>query len=254
MTTETLWGELHLNPDEPVHLTVGALRIQLKRMDDELWLFTERDDRPQEGDGEWRRWAVPAAAAVRVRPASPDRLLVVSHELPFHLPSRGHAKVYVRIPLSVQVLVTGSGLQDLVVVDEPSHMLSDTWWGTREEGELAYWLTTKARAQVSADLFVPHIAMCTVHLENHSEESLPVDKFAVRAPHLSMFEREGRMWTDEVKVRYQAASEGSEIHFGRRPPRDEPAGTLLAGPRVPVRKGFQARTFDRLRTLAELGG
>lgn len=254
MNEERPWGALHLAPDQPVDLSVGALRLQAKRVGGELWLFTEREDRAREGDGEWRRWAVPEDATVRLRPTTPDRLLVVSHELPFHLPGQGRAKIYVRIPLSVQVLVTGSGLQDLVVLDEPSHVLSDTWWGTVQEGELAYWLTTKARAQVSPDLFLPHMAMCTVRLENESEESLPVDKFAVRALHLSVFQREGRLWTDEVKVRYQASAEGSEIHFGGRPPRDEPQGDLLAEPRVPVKRGLQARTFDRLRTLAALGG
>ncbi len=254
MDDDRTWGALQLAPDVPVELSFGALRLQAKRVGGELWLFSEREDRPREDDGEWRRWAVPDDVTVHVRPATPDRLLVVSHELPFHLPGHGQARIYVRIPLSVQVVVAGSGLDDLVVLDEPSHVLSDTWWGTVQEGELAYWLTTKARAQVSPDLFLPHIAMCTVRLENHSEEPLPVDKFAVRALHLSVFRHEGRLWTDEVKVRYQDAAEGSEIRFGGRPPRDEPAGTLLAEPRVPVRKGLQARTFDRLRSLAALGG
>ena len=254
MTDETPWGDLQLAHDETVDVTVGALRLQVKRKGGELWLLTERDDRSRDGDGEWRRWAVPDDAVVQIRPATPDRLLVVSHELPFHLPGRGQARVYVRLPLFVQARVRGTGMDEILVLDEPSHVLSDTWWGTVQEGELAYWLTTKARAEVAADLFVPHIAMCTVRLENHSEEALPVDKFAVRALHLSVFQHEGRIWTDEVRVRYLASTEGSEIRFGGAPPEGEPEGTLMAEPRVSVRRGLQARTFDRLRSLAALGG
>lgn len=254
MTDQRIWGEVDLAGDAPVDVSVGALRLRLHRRGSELWLLTERDGRVGDSDGEWQRWAVPRDVAVHVRPALPDRLLVVSHELPFHLPGHGEADVYVRIPLFVQVVVSGVDMNELLVLDEPNFVLSDTWWGTVEEGELAYWLETKARAEISPDLFVPHIAMCPIHLENGSDHPLPVDRFAVRALHLSLFEHEGRVWTDDVRVRYMAAAEGSEIRFGGEPPRQEPSGSRLAEPRVPIRRGLQARTFNRLRSLSVLGG
>jgi hypothetical protein len=248
------WGELDLAPDSVTELSIGALHLAVKRVRGEVWLLTERDDRPREGDGEWQRWAVPDGTVVRLRPSVPDRLLVVSHEHPFHLPGRGKARVYVRIPLFVQVVLSGPGMTELLVLDEPSMVLSDTWWGTIQEGELAYWLSTRARSEVSPDLFVPHIAMCPVHLENESGEALPVDKFAVRGLHLSLFRHEERVWTDELSVRYLEAGEASEIRFGGTPPKEEPRGVRLAEPRMPIRRGLQARTFDRLRSLAVLGG
>lgn len=254
MTDQRIWGEVDLASDEPVEVTVGALRLCVQRRGGEIWLLTERDDRVRDTDGEWQRWAVPEDAVVRLRPALPERLLVVSHELPFHLPGHGEADVYVRIPLFVQVVVSGADMTELLVLDEPSLVLSDTWWGTVAEGELAYWLETKARAETSPELFVPHIAMCPIHLENGSDHPLPVDRFAVRAMHLSLFEHEGRVWTDEVRVRYLAAAEGSEIRFGGEPPEEDPSGTRLAEPRVAIRRGLQARTFNRLRSLSMLGG
>ncbi len=254
MTHQRTWGEVDLAPDDPVDLTLGSLRLRMKRRGSEIWLLTERDDRARDTDGEWQRWAVPEDVIVRMRPALPERLLVVSHELPFHLPGHGEADVYVRIPLFVQVVVSGARMGELVVLDEPSFVLSDTWWGTVAEGELAYWLETKARAEISPDLFVPHIAMCPIHLENGSDHPLPVDRFAVRALHLSLFEHDGRVWTDDVRVRYMASTEGSEIRFGGEAPEEEPSGRRLADPRVAIRRGLQARTFDRLRSLSVLGG
>ena len=62
------------------------------------------------------------------------------------------------------------------------------------------------------------------------------------------------MWTDEVKVTYLAAAEGSEIHFGGTSPAEQPGGERVAEPRVSVRRGLQARTFDRLRSFSMLGG
>lgn len=213
-----------------------------------------RTSRGEGPNSEWDRWSIDDASTVLARPAPPDRLLVVSHEHPFHLPGRRQARVFVRVPLFAQIVVRTQGAEDLVVLDMPSLVLSDTWWGTVQEGELAYWLSTKARAALTPDLFVPHLAVCPIHLENQSDEALPVDKFAVRSIHLSLFEKDGRTWTDEVRVRYVAAAEGSEIRMAGEPPVEEPGAERLSEPRVPIRRGLQARTFDRLKSLSVLGG
>lgn len=254
MTDQQPWGELALEPGVSVERTLGTLHLTVKRTRNEIWLSAERGARAGNADVDWARWAVPDNARLHLRPAAPDRLLVVSHEYPFHLPGRNTARLFVRVPVFVQAFVSSPDMDDLVVLDQPSVVLSDTWWGNVQEGELAYWLTTKARAEITDDLFVPHMAMCPVQLENESGEALPVDRFSVRALHLSLFRRGSRTWTDEVKVTYLAAEEGSEIAFGGRSPAEEPDGELISPPRVSMRRGFQARTFDRLRSISMLGG
>ncbi|MDZ7778541.1 MAG: hypothetical protein U5R14_01210 [Gemmatimonadota bacterium] len=255
MTHSPPWGTLDLAPGDSTELTIGTLRIVVRRQDTEIRLRVGRDvDWDEEADADWERWAVPEDARLHLRPAAPDRLLVVSHEYPFHLPGRRDARVFVRLPVFVQGVVVSAELDDLLVLDAPSVVLSDTWWGTIQEGELAYWLTTKARAEVSDELFVPHMAMCPVRLENESNEALPVDRFAVRALHLSLFRSGSRIWTDEVGVRYLAAAEGSEIEFGGSPPAEAPDAVPVSEPRIGIRRGLQARTFDRLRTFTMLGG
>lgn len=248
------WGPLDLSPGSSRELDIGTLHLEVHRTAEEVWLRRDpRPGMPVQAD-EWQRWAISGDAELHLRPAGPDRLLVVSHEYPFRLPARRQAHFFVRVPLFVQVVASGPDLDDLVLSDEPAIVLSDTWWGTMQEGELAYWLNTTARAEVTDDLFVPHAGMCPVHLENGSGEVLPVTRFAVRAQHLSLFAQGGRMWTDEVRVRYHAAAEGSEIHFGGGPPDEAPGARTLATPRVALRRGLQARTFDRLRSLSMLGG
>ncbi|MEX2467027.1 MAG: hypothetical protein WD995_08950 [Gemmatimonadota bacterium] len=254
MTDPRPWGELDLAPGASTDLTIGTLHLTVKRTPTEIWLRSERGERTDEDHDDWERWSVPDDARVHLRPAAPDRLLVVSHEYPFHLPGRRKARVFVRLPVFAQVVLTSPEIDDVVALDEPSLVLSDTWWGNIREGELAYWLTTKARAEVSDELFVPHMAMCPVQLENESGEALPVDKFSVRGLHLSLFRAGPRIWTDEVKVTYLAAEEGSDIRFGKRPPVEQPDAQPISEPRVALRRGLQARTFDRLRSFSVLGG
>ena len=246
MATAGFWGDLALAPGRSETLDYGTLRLMVERTEREVWLHIGRAS-GDDGEGEAvRRWAIPEAARLSVRPAAPDRLVVVSQEHPFHLPSHAEARVYVRIPLFVRVVASWPGSSELVIADVPSIVLSDTWWGTFTEGELAYWLTTTARAEVSDDVFLPHVAMCPFRFANRSEEALPVERFAVRVPHLTIFADGARMWTDEVRVRYAAAAEGSEIGFGGRPPAESPNAERVAAPRIPTRRRFHARTFGRL--------
>src|SRR5690606_15263889 len=253
MTHTHPWGTLDLPPGASTELAIGSLHVEVRRTPYEIWLRCGRG--PDTADLEdWRRWSIPDDAELQLRPASPDRLLVVSHEYPFQLPGRRSARIFTRVPLFVQIVASGADIGDIVVMDEPSLVLSDTWWGTVQEGELAYWLSTTARAEVTDDLFVPHAGMCPVQLENVSGEALPVDRFALRAQHLTLFDHGHHIWTDEVRVRYHAKAEGSEIDFAGRPPAEAPGATPLARPRIAVRRGLHARTFDRLRSLSMLGG
>lgn len=253
-TTKALpapWGEVRLEPGETHEMELGTLRLGLRRTANEVWLRAARSD-DDDDDTPWRRWAAKRGIRVEVRPAVPDRLLVVSHEHEYHLPPNGKSRTFVRIPLFVQVVLTWEG-GEIVAADVPSVVLSDTWWGTFTEGELAYWLTTKARAELTEDLFVPHFGMCTLELVNDSPLALSVERFAVRVPHLSLFTGQDRTWTDQVSVRYEDSPEGSEIRFSRKAPAEAGETSRIAAPRIPLGRSFRAKTFDRIRTLSNLG-
>ena len=80
-----------------------------------------------------------------------------------------------------------------------------------------------------------------------------MERFAVRVPHLSLFAQRERMWTDRVAVRYEDSPEGSEIDFAGSAPEEAEGAALITPPRVPLDRGFHAKTFDRLRSLSNLG-
>ena len=247
------WGEVDLADGETRTVDLGTLRLITRRTADEVWIQSQRwpslSD-PEEGD--WNRWAAAADSVVSLRPAMPDRVLVVSHEHSYHLPPRREGKVYVRIPLFVQVVLQ-EHRQEQILADLPSVVLSHTWWGTLAEGELGYWLTTKARAALTDDLFLPHFGVCPLRLANGSGDALPVQRFALRVAHLSIFSDGMRSWTDEVRVAYEGSPEGSAITFGEEAPREAADAELLASPRVRAARGLHMWTFDRLRSLSHLG-
>ena len=245
------FGALDLQIDERTTVSLGELELEVVRRSEEVqfrsWM---KGEEPEEED--WVRWAVGPDERMRLDPATPDRLVVVSPEHAFHLPPKGTARNYMRLPVFVRLVLVGGNGGTTPIADLPTSVLSDTWWGSFTEGELGYWLTTKARRHLSDDLFVPHYAMSAFTLRNASTEALPVESFAVRVRHLGIFQAQGRLWTGDTLVRYDSASLGSEIRFtGNAPPEAEGA-TKLTEPRDPQTRGFHARTFRRLKSLSNL--
>jgi len=265
---DTPWGPVELQGDDAVEYRLGDLVLRLRRRAGEVWMHSTHDvelpervsprgpwisrfqgdeafsDLPSEA---WLRWALSMEEGLELRPALPDRLVVVSPEQSFSLAPEGRARVFVRIPLFIQVRTTGE-LSDATTLEElPSIVLSDTWWGSFTEGELGYWLETRARRAIGPELLEPFVAISPLLLLNRSDQPLAVERFAVRVAHLTLFGRGHGVWTDELQVRYEGGAEGSEIRYTGRVPEDAGDVVKLAEARVPAPRGLQALTFGRLK-------
>ncbi|MDX1647951.1 MAG: hypothetical protein R3304_12465, partial [Longimicrobiales bacterium] len=231
MTSEP-WGPLPLAVDDEVEKTLGDLRLRLQRRPDEVWMravhessdeWTRRRDPEGGGSGdgpapspsgthtrslatqvrdeEWMRWAARTEDELGLRPVMPDRPVVVSPEQPFFLLPSGRARVFVRIPLFVRIQIEDGEGGSSTLEEVPSQVLSDTWWGSFTEGELGYWVETRARREMDPSLYEPHLAICPFILSNGSDQVLPVERFALRVSYLTLFGRGTACWTDEVLVR-----------------------------------------------------
>lgn len=208
--------------------------------------------RPEEEESAWSRWAPRDwTGEVDVRPTLPDRPVVVSPQDRFHLLPGAEARIYVRVPLwaRVEAVRTDGARDELELL--PTIPASDTWWGTVQDGELCYWLTTLARRTLSEALFEPHLAICPLSLANHSDDDLPVDKIALRVEHLSLYHDGHRIFSDETEVDYHGDDDGSRLRTSGRAPPEASDVTLLAPARVPMQRGFRARTFRTLRSMKE---
>jgi hypothetical protein len=250
------WGPRTLEDGESEVVRFGHLQLHLARRGDEIRAAhfrqpSGRDVAPAvgalavEGELDWSRWATrDATGRVHLRPAFPDRPLVVAPEDPFHLLGGAEARIYVRVPLWVTVVHA-----DTTLITLPTIPFSDTWWGTEEEGELCYWLTTHARREIAEPLFEPHLAMCPLRLVNRSDDDLTVEKVALRTAYLGLYAEGERIWSDETRVRFEGEAEGSRLEMAGKPPTEAPDARLLAPPRLKMTLGFRARTFGRIRSL-----
>ena len=256
------WGAHRIPSGDTLTVELGPLTLWARARSDEIWLAHEPGQwtRPEEeptrelpGDEKWSRWAVPGGTdRITLSPAFPGRPVVAEPELAFRLLPGAEARVFVRVPLWARVEALTA--ESMLLAEFPTLVLSDTWWGGFTEGELCYWLATTARREVAQEVFAPHLAVCPLRLINESSEELPVEEIALRVPHLSLFGDAGRLWADETRVRYRGEADGSHIDFRGRPPAEAAEAVLVTPPRIPLPRGFRARTFARLKGLPGLTG
>lgn len=260
---EGLWGSRPAPAKgETQRLDVGPLTVWLRGGESELWVASHRvPDGDPHWDGElpesaeWSRWALHGDQRhLRVTPVFPDRPLVVKPDHSFTLMRRAKARIYMRVPAWVRIeTMSAPGGAATLLTEIPTVQLSDTWWGDFLDGELAFWLTTRGRREITPDLFQPHLVMCTLQMDNVSRDDLHVEKLSLRVGHLSIYRKDGWLWAEEVRVEYHGEDEGSEIHMDDRPPA-EAAGAVEISPARHQARSFRTRTFARLKALTAWGG
>ncbi|MGF1452409.1 MAG: hypothetical protein ACFB21_10095 [Opitutales bacterium] len=232
------WDQIVLGHHERLRWAVRDVRIYLQR-DSQAWWYcsfrgeqallmpdvqtgSKDDGLPEKSDLSWRRWAFGEERPYAViRPAVPDRPLVVRTDPPAVVPPECRATFYLAIPVWAAIAIPSperaDTLRDLQVV--PSDELSSTWFGDLGSGILSYSLTSTAQPEVSMLPRDPLSAVCCCTLFNKSTEDLPVEKICLQASHLALFESGGRLWTNEAFVSIKGGDEGSRVRFGKLPPR-----------------------------------
>jgi hypothetical protein len=258
------WGPLELREGEGRQLRIGPTDLWIERAVHEVRVASAPapggSNAPTESPPagvSWARFALSSedegSGTVRVTllPGLPSRTLIVEPEEAFTLRPRAEARVFVRIPLSIQVVLGDA--EGSPVFEALTIQLSDTWWGTVMEGELASWLGTRARRAVDRSLLEPHLVICPLHLSNASNQDLRVERLAFRPELLSLFADAPGFWSDESRVRYQGDASGSDIEMTGRPPEEGAGGVLARAPRASGR-GAGVRPLTRLIGLAGIGG
>lgn len=243
----SLWGTRSLEPNETFEIRCGALVVDVTTGKDEVSLSSrfEGDGSSSSGKAEtWTRWAIPPGTdSLVVTPTMPRYPVLVAPDTPFHVLPGAVVKVFLEIPISVLLRI---GRQSRILEEFPTAILSQTWFGETDSGELCFWLATglhrESRGSRSAD-----IVEAPVTIRNESSESLQVSRLCLRVAHLSIYETPGGLWASETIVRYQGGPNPSKIDIAEDAPSEARGGTLVGEPREKGPRGRVGRTFRSLR-------
>jgi hypothetical protein len=279
------WGAFDLEPGQTGRWEVGPLTLWIARAAREWTVHAlssgetlvvrssaavPTEDRPPSAHEatpgppsvQMTRYAAAATTGrLHVRPALPDRPVVVRPEQTVVVPPQESMRMYVSLPLWVAVETETSRRDDgarrpangpngRLLHEEPSHRLSDTWFGpSTREGTLCYALRTTARTD-AADL--PrrlHRATTPIQVENRAADPLTVERIQLPAPHLALYETDDHaLWTQAIDF-VHATDEGADVNV--RPGVPDEAGTAarVRDPREENASGLAMSTFRALGAL-----
>jgi hypothetical protein len=259
--TGVIWGEHEINGEKVCSWRIGSLLLRYKRTADEVMIAYQyinpgdekkSDTKEPPEDITWLRWTMKDQhSRIKLNPLFPDRPVVVKPESLFQITRGGEARIYVRVPLWLEVTIPSQ--KPIKLIDIPAVILSNTWFGTFFEGELCYWVSSSARREIDEDPGRPYLAICPIQLINEGEEDLPIEKICLRVENLSLFYNDVQLWSDETRV-YCKSKEGvSQIKVAGSPPKEASSARLLTPPRRPLKKGLAAKTIASLIDLPGLG-
>lgn len=244
----TIWKSYQINEGEqPLHLALDDLHVWIKKNNDEFWIshnYLHEDNPKPNEDSEWSRWAPKSdEKEIKVSPAFPNFPVIVSSEFPLKLVPGAKIMIYCRIPVWMQISMDKS---KYVMQEIPVVKLSRTWFGTPLEGELCYWLTSKARRNLTDVENKPFVINCPIQITNKSGEDLVFERFCYRVERLGIYMVENELWADETNIAYQGEALNSDVNMTGRLPAGIGKGELMAKPRNPVSRSLTTRTFKML--------
>lgn len=244
------WRDLTVEEGESRSLFLGPLEVHISREAGEIRVATRRPE--EEEELAWGRWAPGPDfdGRLRLAPVFPDRPIIVRPEDDFWLLHGAEARIFVRVPLHLRLETVEE--DPSVLLTEPTVVLSDTWWGTPAEGELGYFLKTRARRRIQPGEFLEHVCICPVQLVNASDDDFLVTHLALRPLFLGIYRDGARLWSNVTRVRYRGEALESALAVDQGPPPEADAPEVARPPERVMGRGFTARTFSRIRS--SLGG
>lgn len=248
-----LWKRHLLKTDEKKTFGCGSLSIFVDKREldwylasfnhgDESLTLEEREAaRPELESVQWTRWPMHARQkSLFFRPVMQDRPVMVRPETPVGLMPGSEVKFYVAVPANLAIETdVGERITVLTTV-----RLSDTWFGTTVYGEHCYALHTLLRRRLESVEEAIHMVVCPVLIRNESSDPLIIHRFCLRVPLLSIYESQGRLWSNQVKVINQGKDENAVVDFQRSAPSEIPEASLLTKAAIEPARNLIARTFN----------
>ncbi len=250
------WGKQALPEDDHLHLQIGPLAIWLERASDELHgAFSRKPPVGEEvpsskPDGiEWSRWICGTGALeLRLRPVLPPRPLVVRPRMPLQVLPGQRLQFFVSVPVYVWGdLLMGSPAAPVAAFDEPTVVLSNSWYGNPVDGELCYALRTRARRTLEELRSDRHLAICPLRVSNESAKPWLFERICLQGPRMHIFAGEHHLWTSMAHLT-QKGDEASPVSvYDSVPPPFDQAQVRLSEPREQLKRSVMERAFGGLR-------
>ncbi len=253
---EQLWSWYELEPGQRHSWRCGQLNLQLMREQDEI--ISKAEYRKDDGDRRVTgrsdssdRYITGGTGRIGLMPALPDRPLVLKPTIPRKIPPGVQIQLMFFIPVWIQVLMEKKG-GNILLDEYPSFILSATWFGDMQSGELCYTLETELFQNSCSLPEDSNLAACILNIRNNSNSMLEFTKMAVHAEYLTLFSGGSNLYTNEITVDFNGAEQISQLKYSPKGPECSVPLHKVNGPRTIPSKSLLKRSFSFIKLLTEM--
>ncbi len=167
---------------------------------------------------DWERWDREGKdSRLHFRPAYPNLPVVARPKSALYLSPKGNATFFVGIPAWIDVFGECQGTM-LRLKTIPTEVMSKTWHGSPLAGSLAYALGTYARRVFERETWPAHEIVSSIGIVNEGKEHLPFQRLYLETQHLSVFEKDSRLWGNAARIRVDVQETNvSNVTYAPRP-------------------------------------
>ncbi len=265
MDNQNLWNARNMNDGDHCSLEAGPLHIRMERRGDEFHYHSQRaasaegKKLPEESNTpEWQRWICgTGSVSCQLKPLTPPRAVIVRPAMPLQIVPGAGVELFVSIPVWVQVCLTLGDHPETAVplLEEPTVVLSNSWFGLPVDGEPCFALRTRARRRIEELRPDVHLAVCPLTLRNEASEPLAFERLCIRLQHVGIYAGQTHLWTHHGQLVYRGEETVGELKFDEEAPSGDGEVRLLSEPREQVpRGGLAQRAFDSIRNFSNFRG
>jgi len=264
---ETAWEPIPMGGTTAATRSIGPLQVWVSRWQDECRVAVRRDaldvcgerrppaDKPD--DIEWHRWIgnLEATVVCTLTPVLPPRPVIVKPAMPLQVLPGERLDLFISIPVWVRLSLKDESSQKTVdLLEEPTVVLSNSWFGLPVDGELCYALKTRARRRLEDLRPDLHRAVCPLTIRNETANTFGFERLCVRLQYLSLYAGDTHLWTNHGTLVYRGDAHAGGVKFDSGAPALDQASALLSGPREKIQRGGMQRAFDSIKTMGVFGG
>jgi len=196
----------------------------------------------------WLRFITGSGEEIIVRPALPDRPVIVRPRSPVAILPGRSARFFVRIPAWVSI-IAAHGERREILIQRPVVRLSNTWFGEPDSGELCYSFASPLAATPAEAESTPFTVVCPIAIRNEAAGPLDFQRLCVRVQYLSLYAGKESLATNELDFHYRGADQSSPITFQEEPPDFERDVRRISGPQVSPSKNLIQKSFEYFKSL-----
>lgn len=227
------WGTFLMDEGQSRFFKIGSLVLCVDRYN-QAWRMTTY----REGEQPLNNFAAQASNQIILKPALPDRSLLVQLERPFYIPVGKTLVLYVSSPVWMRIAV---GEPPVLLAEVAENILPDTWFGkTTLEGELCYAGELNSALHIEDLLHDMNRVITPVSIENHSKDTLLLQGLKIPLPYLSIYsDLSNQLWTEQLNI-YQETSNDIQIHVVKGAPLMLKDTHLLCHARIDYKPGLKS--------------